>query len=86
MMNRFKSWTQQNECPRECYARFSRLAVIAAVVAVALIVLWATLPAWGIPADMLPRFQNLFLMFSAAFAFLGGGFLGAAALVKRGIY
>lgn len=86
MFNRLKMWMQPTECPKEGCARFRRLAVASVLVAAVLVVGWSTLPAWGMPADMLPRFQNLFLLFAAAFALLAGGCLGAAALTKRGLY
>lgn len=85
-MNRFKAWLRPSECPVEGCARFRRLALASVVVAATLVVGWLTLPAWGMPADMLPRFQNMFLMFAAAFAIFSGGCLGAAALTKRGLY
>lgn len=66
-------------------ARLHRLAAFSAVVAVAWFLGWATSPLW-LSADTLPRFQNLFLLFAAAFALLAGGSLGAAALTKRCLY
>lgn len=85
-MNRFKTWMRPTQCPMQGGARSHPLAVASTLVAPAVIRGWSALPARGIPANMRHRFENLFLIFSAAFALFAGGCLGAAALRKFGLY
>lgn len=69
----------------EAIRRLTSLAAIAALACSLFLLAFFTVPTW-VELEFIPKFQVLFLTFTAISALVSVGMLGAVALIKRGIY
>lgn len=81
----FHRWLTPAPTKAEAMCRYRILAAAQALIALAMLALWASAPAW-VAATTLPQFSALFLLGAAVFAAMGVAALGSIWLIRRDIY
>lgn len=69
----------------EAVQSYRNIALAEAVVALAMLLVWASVPAW-VEDNFVPKFSLLCMSAAALFAFLAIGTLAATTLIKRDLY